>query len=291
MQGRCWHHSFLKEMKDLQRQTDAVELCCIWYQCRVCFSLGFFVEPIFSPRRGGKNERRSLLGFFVRECSWSSLFIPFSLQKQQFFSSSHWAPIQLPPPLISTTKGPEEHLTHPARLRVLCPCMIISANTNEGFFFFVLFCFFILFLTLCFWPPDDNGNHDDDDDDGDGGGGGGGVWLPCPDCTDCCVEVQNTEGGREGKWREMQLGGMFIIYFSEKESSSGLGAERETGENGGGGWEGRRRYSWPHTDTLSHSLRATHTHTHACVLASTQRPCSLDPYSFSPHSLYVIPHS
>lgn len=71
-----------------------------------------------------------------------------------------------------------------------------------------------------------------------------------------------TQAG-ERKWRETRLGGMFAIYFSE----AGKVWRENDGWGPTWGWEGRRGYSWPHTGTLSHSLRATqiHTHTRRCL--------------------------
>lgn len=146
-----------------------------------------------------------------------------------------------------------------------------------------------IFKTV-FWPPDDNGDHDDDS--------GGGVWLPRPDCywlQNGCTLVSgpNTEHRQEREEVKEDTTMRHVYHlFSKKESKMWRCGEKDEKGRGPWGWERSRGYSWPHTETLSHFLWATqaHTHMHACVLASTQGPCGVDPYS-SPPSLYVIPHS
>lgn len=111
-----------------------------------------------------------------------------------------------------------------------------------------------IFKTV-FCPPDDNGNHDDDS--------GAGVWLSCPECTDCCAEVENTEGRQEGESEgETQPGGMFIIYFTGKESIMWRCGERRMrrgehrGEKEGADTLDRTQ---KHSVTLSGPHKYTHT--------------------------------
>ena len=58
---------------------------------------------------------------------------------------------------------------------------------------------------------------------------------------------------------------MFIIYFSEKESSSGLGAERERRVRMGGVGEKEGADTLDRTQTRSVTLSGPHTHTHTPV--------------------------